>query len=195
MPGQGEVLVSPLLGRLVIGWCALQARTGPAGGGQADQMGAYSVEGLVPRRSPLAGLGARVLSPFVGRERELTMLHELLGQVEEGRGQVVGIVGEPGMGKSRLLYEFRQRLTGQRVTYLEGRCLSYGSAIPYLPVLDLLRDNCGITEADSLEAIVEKVHISLQEVGMEPDEWAPYLLYLLGVQAETERWRHCPLRC
>ena len=182
----GEVLVCPQLGRLVTGWCALQARTRPSGGGQPDQMGAYSVEGLVPRRSPLAGLGARALSPFVGRERELTMLHELLAQVEEGRGQVVGIVGEPGMGKSRLLYEFRQRLTGQRVTYLEGRCLSYGSAIPYLPVLDLLRDHCGITEADSVEAMVEKVHVSLQEVEMAPDEWAPYLLSLLGVQAETE---------
>ena len=107
--------------------------------------------------APRVGLGARVLSPFVGRERELTMLHELLVQVEEGRGQVVGIVGEPGMGKSRLLYEFRQRLRGQRVTYLEGRCLSYGSAIPYLPVLDLLRDLCGITEADSVEAMMEKV--------------------------------------
>src|SRR5207249_1848363 len=93
---------------------------------------------------------------------------------------------EPGMGKSRLLYEFRQRLTGRRVSYLEGRCLSYGSAMPYLPVLDLLRHLCGITEADSVEARMEKVYASLQEVGMAPDEWAPYLLSLLGVQAETE---------
>ena len=96
------------------------------------------------------------------------------------------------MGKSRLLYEFRQRLTGQRVTSLEGRCLSYGSATPYLPVLDLLRDHCGINEADSVEAMVEKVHVSLQEVGMAPDEWAPYLLSLLGVQAETERLAALP---
>jgi DNA-binding NtrC family response regulator/predicted ATPase/class 3 adenylate cyclase len=190
--GPREVLVSPQLGRLVTGWCVLQARPGPAGGGQPDQIGAYSVEGLVSPHSPLVGLGARVLSPFVGRERELTMLQELLVQVEEGRGQVVGIVGEPGMGKSRLLYEFRQRLTGKRVTYLEGRCLSYGSAIPYLPVLDLLRDHCGINEADSVEALVEKVHVSLQEVGMAPDEWAPYLLFLLGVQAETERLAAMP---
>jgi DNA-binding NtrC family response regulator/predicted ATPase/class 3 adenylate cyclase len=188
----GEVLVSPQFGRLVTGWCVLQARPGPAGGGQADQIGAYSVEGLVSPRSPQAGLGARVLSPFVGRRRELTMLQELLGQVEEGRGQVVGIVGEPGMGKSRLLYEFRRRLMGQQVTLLEGRCLSYGSAIPYLPVLDLLRDHCGINEADSVEARVEKVHASLQEVGMAPAEWAPYLLSLLGVQVETERLAAMP---
>jgi predicted ATPase len=120
------------------------------------------------------------------------MLRELLAQAEGGRGQVVGIVGEPGMGKSRLLYEFRQCLAGQRVTYLEGRCLSYGSAIPYLPILDLLRDHCGITEADSAEAMVEKVRFGLQEVGMAPDEWAPYLLHLLGIQAETERLAAMP---
>jgi class 3 adenylate cyclase len=181
----GEVLVSPQLGRLVTGWCVLQAHPGPAGGGPSDPIGVYSIERLVSPRSPQAGLGARVLSPFVGREWELTMLHKLLGQAEEGRGQVVGIVGEPGMGKSRLLYEFRQRLRGQRVTYLEGRCLSYGSAIPYLPVLDLVRDLCGITEAESVEATMEKVYASLQEVQMVPEEWASYLLSLLGVQADA----------
>ena len=70
---------------------------------------------------------------------------------------------------------------------MQGRCLSYGSAISYLPVLDLLQHHCGINEADSVEAMVEKVHVSLQEVGMAPDEWAPYLLSFLGVQVETER--------
>ena len=69
------------------------------------------------------------------------------------------------------------------MTYLEGRCLSYGSAIPYLPVLELLRDNCGIAETDGPEAIAEKVRLALQEVGMDPDGRAPYLLHLLGVGA------------
>ena len=184
--GPGEVLVCSQLGQMVSGWCELQAREMPVGVGTPHRLRAFSVGGVVPRRSPLAGVGVGALSPFVGRERELAMLHELLAQVGEGQGQVVGILGEPGVGKSRLLYEFRQRLTGQRVTYLEGRCISYGSAVPDLPILDLLRDHCGITEADSPEAIVEKVRCGLQAVGMEPDEWAPYLLHLLGV-AETER--------
>ena len=114
----------------------------------------YSVLGLVARHSLLTELRARLLSQFVGRERELTMLRDLLGQVTEGRGQVIRLVGEPGVGKSRLLYEFRRGLLGQSVTYLEGRCLSYGSTIPYGPVLDLLRDNCGITETESPEVIM-----------------------------------------
>jgi predicted ATPase/class 3 adenylate cyclase len=188
----GEVLVSPQLGRLVTGWYTLRARQGPAGTSQPDQIGAYSIEGLVLQRAPQEGLGARTLSPFVGREREITLLRELLAQAQEGRGQVVGMVGEHGMGKSRLLYEFRQCLTGQRVTYLEGRCLSYGNTTPYLPVLDLLRAQCGITETDRAAAMVEKVHGSLQEVGMAPAEWAPYLLSLLGIQAETERLAAVP---
>ena len=165
----------------------MQARDMPLEAGTPHRRWAFSVGGLAPRHSPLAGLVAWTLSPFVGRKRELIMLRELLAQVEGGRGQVVGILGEPGMGKSRLLYEFRQRLTGQRVTYLEGRCLSYGSARPYLPVLDLLRDHCGITEIDSAEVIMEKVRFGLQEVGMEPDAWAPFLLHLLGLAAWTER--------
>ena len=61
----------------------------------------------------------------------------------QGQGQVLGIAGEPGIGKSRLLYEFRQSLGEQPVTYAEGHCLAYGSATPYLPVQDLLRQLCG----------------------------------------------------
>src|SRR5215470_3489956 len=116
----------------------------------------------------------------------MATLQALLAQVDTGRGQVVGVVGEPGIGKSRLLYEFRQSLEGQRLTYLSGRCLSYGSTTPYLPVLEVLRHNCGITETNGPEDITAKVHRAFQEVDMAPDEWAPVLLPLLGVPEETD---------
>ena len=112
---------------------------------------AYRVVGLLPRQAALAGRGRRARTPFLGRAHELATLQAALAQVEGGRGQVVGIVGEPGMGKSRLLAEWRQALAAQQVTYLEGHCWSYGSATPYLPVLDLLRAHCGITPADGAE--------------------------------------------
>ena len=92
------------------------------------------------------------------------------------------------MGKSRLLAEWRQSLTAHEVTYLEGHCWSYGSAMPYVPVLDLLRAQCGITPADSAEAIAEKVRAGLRAVEMAADDWAPFLLHLLGVRAGTERF-------
>lgn len=123
----------------------------------------------------------RTLSPFVGRGREMATLHDLLAQVEAGRGQVVGIVGEAGIGKSRLVHEFRQSLKDRSVTYRAGRCLSYGNTTPYLPLLELLRQNCRITEADRPEDIRAKVEKSLRDVQMDAQEWAPGLLHLLGV--------------
>ncbi|MBI2467351.1 MAG: sigma 54-interacting transcriptional regulator, partial [Candidatus Rokubacteria bacterium] len=83
-------------------------------------------------------LGRR-MARFVGRQHELALLRSQLASAMRGDAQVVGIAGEPGIGKSRLLFEFRQGLVGERVSYLEGHCVSYGTGIPYLPVLDILR--------------------------------------------------------
>ena len=155
----------------------------PVGG--AGQGGGRAFR-LVGRERTGLGLGRR-MAQFVGRHHELELLRSRWAAALLGRGQVVGIVGEAGIGKSRLLFEFRQSLTGERVTYLEGRCHFYGSAIPYLPVIDIIRNNCGITEADTPEAIAEKVRLSLLAVEMEPDEWGPYFLHLLGVKEGTDR--------
>ena len=107
--------------------------------------------------------------------------------MQEGRGQVVGIVGEPGAGKSRLLYEFRQTIRDAQVTYLEGRCLSYGSSIPYVPILDILKQNFQISDSDTAEAVSAKVHAGVSEVGLDGEEWAPILLLFLGVKEGMER--------
>ena len=76
------------------------------------------------------------------------MLRDLFAEVQASRGQVVGVVGEPGVGKSRLLLEFRRALPEGRAGYLEGRCLSFGSAIPYLPVIALLQSRSGVHPRD-----------------------------------------------
>jgi transcriptional regulator with AAA-type ATPase domain/tetratricopeptide (TPR) repeat protein len=125
-------------------------------------------------------VGGVALSRFVGRQRELAMLHEILTRVEEGRGQVVGVLGEPGVGKSRLLHEFRQSLEPGRVRYLEGCCLSYGSTIPYLPIIDIVRRSLGVLETDPPDVTTAKVQTGLQALGLDPVASAPYLLPLLG---------------
>jgi class 3 adenylate cyclase len=145
----GDILVSDSISRLVQGSLHLEALQPVEVKGKTELVTPYKVIGTLPRRSPLASRGKRTLSTFVGRERELAILDDLFEQGEAGQGQVIGIVGEAGQGKSRLLYEFRQRLEGKRITYLEGGCLSYGSSIPYYPIIDLMRNNCGITETDS----------------------------------------------
>jgi class 3 adenylate cyclase/tetratricopeptide (TPR) repeat protein len=181
----GTILVSESTSRLVQGAVRLEALQPVEVKGKTERVPIYKVIGTFPRRSPIASRSERTLSPFVGRERELATLEALVAQVEAGQGQVVGIVAEAGGGKSRLLYEFRQRLQDKRVTYLEGRCLSYGSSIPYHPLIDVLRHHCGISETDSPETIHEKVRFALQEVGMHAEDSAPYLLQLLGVQEGT----------
>ncbi len=179
------ILLSEATSRLVRGYVHLTPGQSVSVKGKAESVMVYKVLGIGQQRSPLVGLGERSLSRFVGRERELRAMHDLLARVEEGQGQVIGIVGEAGIGKSRLLYEFRLGLTGRPVTYVEGRCLSYGSAIPYHPLMDIIRHNCGITDADPPTVIGQKVRFALHEVGMDPEGGAPYLLHLLGVQEGT----------
>jgi class 3 adenylate cyclase/tetratricopeptide (TPR) repeat protein len=181
----GTILVSESTTRLVQGYARLEALHPVEVKGKTEPVPIFKVLGTLPRRSPIVSRSERTLSPFVGRERELATLEALFAQVEAGQGQVVGIVAEAGGGKSRLLYEFRQRLQDKGVTYLEGRCLSYGSTIPYHPIMDLLRNHCALTENESPAHIATKVHVALQEVGMDPEASAPYLLQLLGVKEGT----------
>jgi len=131
-----------------------------------------------------AGLKRR-MARFVGRQHELELLRGVFASAERGQGQVVAIVGEAGIGKSRLLLEFRESLADQRVTYLEGHCVSYGTTMPYLPLLDLVRDSCAILDTDTPEAIRTKVGTALSQLGMEDERSAPCLLHLLGVKEGT----------
>ncbi|HEY5869606.1 MAG TPA: AAA family ATPase, partial [Candidatus Tectomicrobia bacterium] len=177
----GTILLSDATARLVQGEVRMEACTPVPHLGPTDPSPTYQVLGLGPHRTPLLTDGVRPRSRFVGRKLELATLQALLARVAEGQGQVVGIVGEPGMGKTRLLAEFRQRLGDTRVTYLEGQCVSYGQATPYKPVQDLLRHACGCTEADRPAAITANVQQHLQAMGMAPSDAVPFLLHLLGM--------------
>jgi class 3 adenylate cyclase len=110
--------------------------------GQSTPEPVYAVQGLLRRRAGVAGRGPWAGTPFVGRTRELALLHDRLAVASAGQGQVVGLVGEPGMGKTRLLTEFCRSLAGQPVTVAVVQCMSYGQATPYLPVRDLVRQVC-----------------------------------------------------
>src|SRR3989454_977903 len=186
MAEPGAIVISEATARLVRGYVALDTRGEVEVRGRSAPVTIHLVTGRGPRRSPLEDPAERKLSHFVGRGRELGALKELLAEVEAARGQVVGIVGEPGVGKSRLLLEFQSTLAGRRVTYLEGRCLSFGSAIPFLPVLDIVRNACGLTEADPPETMIEKVQVTLADVGMDATAGLPFLLHLLGVKEPSE---------
>jgi class 3 adenylate cyclase len=182
----GSVLVSEATSRLVKGYVVVEPLAPLPVKGKADPLTAFSVVGLGTRRSPLGRHEDRALSRFVGREREMAILGEALSAVEAGRGRVLSITGEAGVGKSRVVHEFKRLIEDRPVTVLEGQCVSFGRTVPYLPLQDVVRENCGITENDVPGEIGEKVRRSLQQVGMDPNEGSAYLLQLLGVKEGTE---------
>jgi DNA-binding NtrC family response regulator/tetratricopeptide (TPR) repeat protein len=124
------------------------------------------------------------LGPFVDREDEIALLSQRVAAAARGEGQVIGIVGDAGMGKSRLLFELRQRLPRDSTTFLEGRCVSYGSGIPYVPLVDVVRAACGTADADTPDDVVAKLSAMLGRVGIDAVERAPYLAWLLGIKQD-----------
>jgi class 3 adenylate cyclase/tetratricopeptide (TPR) repeat protein len=183
----GEILVSETTSRLVTGHVQLEGLGPTSVKGKSEPIKIHRVVGLGPRDSSAELTDRRFLTGFFGRERELLTLSDLLIETEQGRGQVVGIVGEPGTGKSRLIHEFRKSWADRGLLFFEGRCLSYGSNIPFLPIVDVIRTQCAIAEADTPETIGEKVRTALVRASLDVDETAPYLLHLLGLKAGSER--------
>jgi predicted ATPase/class 3 adenylate cyclase len=180
----GAVVLSEATRHWLHGTIRLEAIGPVSGHGAVGPMPAYRALGRAPQALPWQR--GRIVSPFVGRARELAVLGAVLAQVEERHGQVVGLVGEPGMGKSRLLYEFRRQVQERQYTYWAGQCVSYGGATPYLPLLDLLRHAWGLTEADDSATRIAKIYEGLRVVGMAPDAWGPPLLQLLGLGPDAE---------
>jgi class 3 adenylate cyclase/tetratricopeptide (TPR) repeat protein len=176
----GQILVSEATARLVEGYVRLQRLAPLSVKGRAEPVDALEVTAAGQRRSRLEQ--ERALSPFVGREREVDVLRQALEEALAGRGQVVGIVGEPGVGKSRVLYEFRRLLAERGAVYLEGWCQSFGQSIPYLPLQDLVRAVADVGHADPPVRIAQRIEAALVRSGMSPVEDAPYLLRLLGIE-------------
>src|SRR5262249_11334831 len=142
----GTILVSEVTHRLARGFAQLES-VGPLMlKGKEEPVGAYRLIWDSHRGSRLREVGSDHTTTFVDRYSELAILNNFLQQVESSRSQAVGIVGEPGIGKSRLLVEFRQQVAPERVTWVEGRCVSYGTVIPYWLALPLLPRPCRVLQ-------------------------------------------------
>ena len=107
--------------------------------GLADPVEVYELLGASTIRSRFQAAAARGLSKFVGRTSEMAQLYEALDRAKAGRGQVVGVVGEPGVGKSRLYHEFIHSHRVQDCFVIASTSVSYGKAAAYFPIIDLLR--------------------------------------------------------
>ena len=158
----GAVLVSEHTADLVHGYFQLQEV--PAVQVKERTVHPLQVTGVGTRSSRLDS--GEQLTPFAGRERELAELELALQAVTAGAGQVVGVSGDPGLGKSRLAWEFC-RLAGPRTTVLEGRCLSYGASVAYLPLFGLVRSECRIAADDSPDQAASKIELKFKSLELD----------------------------
>jgi class 3 adenylate cyclase/tetratricopeptide (TPR) repeat protein len=131
---------------------------------------------------------AKGLTAFVGRQGEMEALKEAFDKVAAGSGQIVGIVGEAGAGKSRLKLELRRILSNSEYTYLEGRCIHYGGSMAYLPVLDILRSYLEVKEGDREYLVKKKLEEKITQLdGGLRGALAP-LQDLLSLKIEDEEY-------
>ena len=125
--------------------------------GLAEPVEVFELVGVTALRRRLQAAVARGLSPFVGRQPEVEALQQALTRAGAGQGQVVALIGEPGVGKSRLVYEFLHAHYTQGWLRLESSSVSYGKATAYLPVCDLLKAYCHIEDRDDLRTVRAKI--------------------------------------
>ena len=129
---------------------------------------------------------AKGLTRFVGRKNSMAALLDAFDKVKSGSGQVVGLLGEAGVGKSRLLLEMRNMLPQGEYSYLEGRCLQYGGSMAYLPVLDILRSYFDIKEGDREFLIKKKMEEKILDLDEKLKGVIPPFQSLLSLKVDDE---------
>jgi class 3 adenylate cyclase len=177
----GKALLTEHTARLVQGLFALRD-LGPARvKGATAPVRLHELLEVGPMRTRLDVSRARGFSRFVGRTDELTGVEAALARALDGDGRVVGVVGEPGVGKSRLCDELVERARARGITVHTARAVAHGATIPFLPVLELLRGIVGITADDDDEAARRKIAGTAVRLDPALTDALPLLFDLLGV--------------
>jgi len=148
--------------------------------GVREPVGVFELVAAGPGRTRLDAARARGLSRFVGRTRELRFLEAALERALGGEAQVLGVVGEPGVGKSRLCLEFVERCHAHGVRVYETHCLSHGRAVGFQPILALLRGYFGVVDVRDPALVRSRIREGLTPLGMQDDPGLPLLLDFLG---------------
>jgi DNA-binding NtrC family response regulator/tetratricopeptide (TPR) repeat protein len=185
--GSGEILLSPAAARRVERAFELSARAVQLGPSEDDRLTAHAVAGQQQKSAAAVATGEPA-AVFVGRTRELDLLVDALGRGAAGSGQVVFIAGEAGIGKSRLLAEFRQRIS-EPYQWIEGRCASYATTTPFLPVIDGLRRFVGVDDRDDDASATVKLESAVRHLGTDLAWTLPFVRQLLSLQVADENVR------
>jgi class 3 adenylate cyclase/tetratricopeptide (TPR) repeat protein len=186
----GSIWQTPETLRLVEGLVRVTSRGLIPVKGLPGPMEVFELTGASAIRGRLQAAVSRGLTRFVGRQTETETLREALDRASAGHGQVVAVVGEPGVGKTRLFYEFIDSHRTQGWLALETTSMSYGQATTYLPIIDLLKIYFRIEEGDDRRRIREKVTGKLLTLDEALRSTLPAFLSLLDVPVEDSAWEH-----
>jgi class 3 adenylate cyclase/tetratricopeptide (TPR) repeat protein len=184
----GAIVITPNTLALAEGYVEVKSLGSVPVKGLADPVWVYEVTGAGAARSRLQAAAARGLTKFVGRSAEFQHLIRVLELARGGHGQVVTIMGEPGVGKSRLVWEVTHSYHTQGWLILEAGSVSHGKSTAYLPVVDLLRRCCLIEPGDDPRRIREKVARKLLTLDPALFGWLPAVLTLFDVPTGDAAW-------
>ena len=181
MTNPGSIVISEYTRKLTEGYFDLKALGAADIKGVDEPLNVYEVLGAGPLRTRLQVSARRGLTRFVGRQSEMEQIQQGSEYAKEGRGQIVGVIGEPGLGKSRLFHEFK--LTSQSgCLVLEALAVSHGKASPYLPLIDLLKNYFQIHPADDERTRRQRIIGQVLELDRSLEATLPYLFALLGIE-------------
>jgi class 3 adenylate cyclase/tetratricopeptide (TPR) repeat protein len=184
----GTVLIAPATLHLVEGFVAVKSLGLVPVKGRSEPVEAYELSGFGPARTRLQAAARRGLTRFVGRNAEIEVLRRSLERAGAGHGQVVAIVGEAGVGKSRLHWEFTRSRHAHGWLVLRSRSVSYARTTPYLPVIELLKTYLSIQERDDQREIRERVAGKLVTLDRTLEPLVTPLLALLDVPVDDAAW-------
>jgi len=186
MSEPGRILVSADVHKMARDFFNFKARGKMSVKGKEEPVEAYELLEPTEVASRIEASVLRGLTRFVGREKEMATLREALDKAKSGSGQVVCIIGEAGVGKSRLLLELRRTTGQEEYTYLEGQCLHYGSSMPYLPLLDILRSYFGLKEGEREFLVRKRLEEKTSAIDPKLKAILPPLQELLSLKVEDE---------
>ncbi len=183
----GTTLLSQEMYSLVAGFVEVSDLGAITLKGKSTAQRVYRLDGVREGLSRFEASVQRGLTPMSGRGQELAELSKFWQATENKGIRIVDIVGETGVGKSRLMYEFRQELEAKDVFVLQGQCAADGRSRPFLPFIEVVRSSFRMAENASREEILQKLNRGISFLGLDAEALTPYLLNLLGVELKDTR--------
>jgi class 3 adenylate cyclase len=178
----GTVLLTEHTARLVEGFFALGDLGVRTLKGVREPVRVFELQGIGPVRTRLEAAGQQGLSPLVGREAELAWLEGILSRAADWNGQVVGIIGDAGVGKSRLCLEFIERCRAGGVQVYEVHCPAHGATVPWLATRELLRSCLRLTDDEGAGGTRGRIEAELVAIDPGFEDAVPLVLTVLGLR-------------